>query len=281
MGYREHAFTETVDGWIANGWLRPGDRMIEFGAQEIVADTQAARATIQRYLVDKNVTPQRIAVVLGAGMPEIAAVYEAIGIRYLSIDVDGSHGAAFFDLNTQKAPPDWVGAFDFINNEGTIEHLANPTNAFHVAHDLLKTGGIARHSFPLIGHRDHGLLYGTSKFYANLFGANGYKILSAIATVRADLTPFDCPLFRTLIDEASKPVDKPAVPNIWGTLVVRKRRGRPFVIPTDHLLVEDAEAIRNRLVDNYAALDEARRARNGNPAPPGLFERISRRIRRR
>jgi SAM-dependent methyltransferase len=281
MGYREHDFAQTVDGWIANGWLSPGDRMIEFGAQEIVADTHAARAAVRRYLEDKNVTPQRIAVVLGADMPEVAAIYEAIGIRYSSIDVDGSHGSTFFDLNTQTAPPDWIGAFDFINNEGTIEHLANPINAFHVAHDLLKTGGIARHSLPLMGHRDHGLLYGTSKFYANLFGANGYKILSAIATVRADRTPFDCPLFRTVIDEDSKPIDKPEVPNIWGTLVVRKTRNRPFVIPTDHLYVDDAKAITARLVENYSALDEARRMVNGSTPRQGLFDRIGRSIRRR
>jgi len=69
-------------------------------------------------------------------------------------------------------PPDWVGAFDMANNEGTIEHLINPINGFQVAHELLKPGGVARHSMPLTGCWDHGLFHPTSSFYLAMLNQN-------------------------------------------------------------------------------------------------------------
>jgi hypothetical protein len=81
----------------------------------------------------------------------VDAIYAALGIEYLAIDVDGACGSTFFDLNTFAAPAAWCSAFDFVNNEGTIEHLANPINGFHVAHDIAKVGAVIRHNFPLVG----------------------------------------------------------------------------------------------------------------------------------
>jgi SAM-dependent methyltransferase len=109
----------------------------------------------------------------------IANTYRALGVDYTSIDVDGQHGSTFFDLNTFALPPDWMGAFDMANNEGTIEHLINPINGFQVTHELLKPGGVARHSIPLSGHSEHGLLYPTRKFYDLLLRENGYEAIES------------------------------------------------------------------------------------------------------
>jgi hypothetical protein len=35
-----------------------------------------------------------------------------------------------------------------VNNEGTVEHFANPMNDFQVAHEIAKPGGVIRHNFP-------------------------------------------------------------------------------------------------------------------------------------
>jgi len=177
------------------------------------------------------------------------------------IDVDGAHGSTFFDLNTFATPPDWRGAFDFVNNEGTIEHLANPINGFHVAHDMAKVGGVIRHNFPMVGWTHHGLANLTPKFFAHLVGA--YEVLKAVATL-SEPTPFDDALFTTfyaadrsdgLTTRTGIPlpaiIAPPLVSNIWGQLVYRKTSDRPFTMPVDHVEGADAEAIRQRLVENY------------------------------
>lgn len=99
-------------------------------------------------------------------------------------------------MNTFAAPAEWRGAFDFVNNEGTIEHLANPLNGFRVAHDIAKAGGVIRHNFPLVGWTQHGFANLTSKFYAHLIGDNAYEVLRAEVTL-SEPTPFNDPLFTT------------------------------------------------------------------------------------
>src|SRR5512143_854208 len=136
MGYYARSFQDMVQPWLDVGWLKAGHRLIELGAQEFYADTSETRREVGAFLGKHGLRQTAIDEVLGKGLPQVRPIYEAIGIDYTSIDVDGAHGSMFFDLNTFATPPAWRGAFDFINNEGTIEHLVNPINGFHVAHEL-------------------------------------------------------------------------------------------------------------------------------------------------
>ena len=131
MGYSPLYFPCHVQGWLEAGWLKPGQALMDFGAQEFDSGP-CDGAFLRTHGLPDNAT--------------IREVYEKLGIKYHSIDVDGAHGSTFFDLNSQAPPADWLGAFDFVNNEGTIEHLVNPINGFQVAHEMTKVGGVIRHS---------------------------------------------------------------------------------------------------------------------------------------
>jgi hypothetical protein len=259
MGYTAHYFQHAVQLWFDRGWLKPqqGQRLIEFGAQEFFADDLAeVHHEVGGFLTRHGASEAAIETVLGNSLPKVDAIYAAMGIDYLSIDVDGAHGSTFFDLNTFGAPPAWRNAFDFVNNEGTIEHLANPLNGFHVAHDIAKVDGVIRHNFPLIGWSQHGFANLTTKFYAHLVGDNAYEVLRVQATV-SEPTPFEDPLFTTCValtglsDSPTKQIPPPAVTNIWGELIYRKTSDRPFVIPVDHVGGPSAASTRDQLIENY------------------------------
>jgi hypothetical protein len=259
MGYTAHYFQHAVELWMELGWLKPGQRLIEFGAQEFFADPAETHQVVGRFLAQHGASKDAIATVLGDGLPGVAAIYAALGVDYLAIDADGPPGSTLFDLNTYAAPTAWHGAFDFINNEGTIEHLANPLNGFRIAHDVAKVGAVIRHNFPLVGWTEHGFANLTNKFYAHLVGDNGYEVLRAQATV-SESTVFDCPLFKTCVsltgDNANptKRIPAPMVTNIWGELVYRKIHDRPFAMPVDCVVGPDALAVRKSLAENYHRL---------------------------
>jgi len=256
MGYTAHYFQHAVQLWFERGWLKPGQRLIEFGAQEFFADPTETQRGVGDFLVAHGASPAAIVKILENGLPKVDAIYAAMGIDYLAIDVDDAHGSTFFDLNTFGAPPAWRNAFDFVNNEGTIEHLANPLNGFHVAHDIAKVGGVIRHNFPLIGWSQHGFAYLTTKFYAHLVGDNAYEVLKVQATV-SEPTPFEDPLFTTCVvltgerAAPTKQIPPPAVTNIWGELIYRKTGDQPFIMPVDHVEGPNATMVRSRLIENY------------------------------
>jgi hypothetical protein len=258
MGYTAFYFQHAVQHWFDEEWLKPGQRLIDFGSQEFFSDPAETR-----YAVTEFLRRQGLDLEPGEPLPSVKSIYAAAGIAYTAIDVDGAHGSTFFDLNTSATPSDWRGAFDFVNNEGTIEHLANPINGFHVAHDMARVGGVIRHNFPLIGWTEHGFTNPTTKFYAHLIGDNAYEVLMAVATV-SEPTPFNDPIFSTcyaadrsdgLTTKSGIPlpaiIHAPLVTNIWGQLVYRKTHDRPFTMPVDHVEGDDAKAVRQRLVDNY------------------------------
>jgi hypothetical protein len=152
-----------------------------------------------------------------------------------------------------EPPAYWRNTFDFINNEGTIEHLVNPINGFQLAHEMVKVGGVVRHNFPLIGWREHGFLYPTTKFYACLVGDNAYETLQVRAFPTGS-TVFDDPFFKDVLDENGDPAAKPTVTDIWGELIYRKTADRPFVIPVDHVGGPDSASARDRLIENHRSL---------------------------
>jgi hypothetical protein len=251
MGCNAQYFSCKVSEWLKAGWLRSGGRLMDFGSQEFVDDASSVREATAAWLRSHYLSPEVVQAAVGDDMPSVRSVYQAIGIEYESVDVDLAHGSVFLDLNNETAPPNWLGAFDFVNNEGTAEHLINPINAFHVAHDLAKVGGVVRHSFPLIGWREHGFFYGTTKLYAHVVGDNGYEVLRACAIVTSTATPFDDKFFVEVVDHDLKPLRAPTIVDVWGELIYRKTKDTPFVIPVDHLSGRHAGAAKVRLRANY------------------------------
>jgi SAM-dependent methyltransferase len=244
VAYSENYFSQRVRHWQAQGWLPQGGRLIDFGAQVLHGDP----AVIRGELATLGISLDR---------PTVADVYRALGVDYIAIDVDGSNGSLFFDLNTQAPPADWIGAFDMVNNEGTIEHLANPMNGLHVAHDLVKVGGVVCHSAPMVGHRKHGLFNPTPKMWSNLMLANRYQQLEALIDFQEDDPSFGYTDF-TVRDRTGKHTSRATASNAWVHLAYRKTRDAPFAVPTDHLLFPLGQVVSADLSSNFERWAAAR-----------------------
>jgi SAM-dependent methyltransferase len=250
VGYSADYFPTHVARWLDEGWLFPGARLIELGAQEFYCDAEAARVATRAFLLARGKSAADVVGAIGrSGKFSVAKVYRALGVDYFSIDVDASHGSSFFDLNTFAPPPEWAGAFDMVNNEGTIEHLINPINGFQVAHELLKPGGVVRHSAPLTGCWDHGLFHPTSSFYLAMLNENRYELLDARAEVQS-ARPWGNQLFKL--------ADGRDIVDLWGSIIYRKQLDDAFRPPADHLLTAAAASIASRLAADWAAFSAHR-----------------------
>jgi hypothetical protein len=115
---------------------------------------------------------------------------------------------------------------------------------------MVKVGGIVRHSFPLIGWREHGFFYPTTKFCAHMVGDNGYELLRAEASFNRH-TLFEDAFFKL-------PAGAPPVTDMWAELIYRKVHDRPFVIPVDHVGGPSAENIKRRLREHFEKLTSGR-----------------------
>jgi SAM-dependent methyltransferase len=262
LGYSAAYFPAHVARWLDQGWLFAGARLIEFGAQEFYCDPDAAREQTRAFLQARGKSVAEIADAIGrSGTFPVANVYRALGVDYCAIDVDAKYGSIFFDLNTFAPPPDWVGAFDMVNNEGTIEHLINPINGFQVTHELLKSGGVARHSIPLTGNWDHGLFHPTGSFFLAMLNENRYELLDACAELQSA---------RPWADELFRLAGGADIPDVWGSLIYRKQIDDAFQPPADHLQTIGAAAIASRLAADWAAFSAHRF--NGNAPRRGRFD---------
>ncbi len=250
MGYSDRFFAVHVRQWIEKGWLPRAGKIIDFGSQEFTEDPARTRDDVRAFLTGVGHAEE---------LPDftVSAVFRAAGFEYVSIDVDGEHGSRYFDLNSFAVPSEFLGRFDFVNNQGTIEHLANPINGFHTAHDFAKVNGVIRHNMPLMGWKDHGFFYPTPKFYAHLVGANRYEILRARMSVQKVSDSFDDPLIREIADQTGG--QKLAFADAFIDLVYRKTSDKPFEIPADHLPLDAADRITEDLREHYRRLAQHRR----------------------
>jgi SAM-dependent methyltransferase len=282
MGYALDYFGAEVEQWFEKGWLAAGLRLIEFGGQEFYGDQDEARRNVAAFLRRREVPQERIAAALGSGgKVSVAAVYQALGVNHSSIDADEKYDAIFFDLNSFAPPMEWRSAFDFVNNEGTIEHLINPINGFQVAHELLKVGGVARHSIPLTGFRDHGLIYPTVKFYAQMLGYNRYELLRSDIFVKQSKMDLGDPRFRWLTEDGKPLANGIELTDAWLCLIYRKTRAAEFRVPFDHLNVTDTETLGERLSGTFSAYSRMRLTASQKRDPIGdAFERRIELVRR-
>jgi hypothetical protein len=105
------------------------------------------------------------------------ALYEALGMTYTCIDSDERHGALALDLNFDPVPAGHCKRYDFLTNHGTTEHLVNQYNAFEVAHDLTRVGGLMLHVLPFSNCFNHCFYTYRPEFFRSLARSNGYRLI--------------------------------------------------------------------------------------------------------
>jgi hypothetical protein len=70
-------------------------------------------------------------------------LYEAIGINYGCVDVDGRVGSVVIDLNFDAVPAAHEGKYGLVTNFGTSEHILNQYNVFKAMHEFARPGSLS------------------------------------------------------------------------------------------------------------------------------------------
>lgn len=103
--------------------------------------------------------------------PPYKAYFESIGIRHVSVDINGRNGSVKKDLRK----PLNLGRFDCVTNWGTTEHVTEQEpvwrNICEACTKLFVSITPKPHTFPT-----HGLLYPTEEFYRELARLNGFVV---------------------------------------------------------------------------------------------------------
>ena len=158
------------------------------------------------------------------------AYFQNRGVKHLSIDLNGRHGAIRCDLAHPVLRREWVGSFDVVTNAGTTEHV-EPYGAqyecFKNVHDFLAVGGIAVHLVPDIEElelrgrwRNHCRYYYSQDFFQMLAERNGYRLVSSKV-----IDGLRCVCLE-------KSVDSPFMQDrgLFLSMIVRRRRGMIYPV---------------------------------------------------
>ena len=145
MGLTQHGFD------LLNPHLNPNDSILELGNQTI-------------YFGNDYGKPAK-------------PMFEKMGHRHVSIDLNGLDGALPIDLG--QPIEESLGQFDIVTDFGTSEHVLGIYNCWLNKHNLLKAGGIMVNENPKTNNwAGHGHWYCTEKFYENLIKKQDYEILA-------------------------------------------------------------------------------------------------------
>ncbi len=82
------------------------------------------------------------------------------------------------DLNREDAAAGYDGAFDFVLDGGTIEHIFHVPNVLKTIHRLLKVGGRVMHFAPASNMVNHGFYSFSPALFLDYYRANGYALRS-------------------------------------------------------------------------------------------------------
>ncbi|MBU7583450.1 MAG: hypothetical protein KAF91_11170 [Nostoc sp. TH1S01] len=150
-------------------------KVLEFGAQDISADTKAIadharRCGVKHYSVTIDSAP---------------ALYDLFGLcEYTCIDATSELGALAYDLNTNLLTTyGFADQFDLVTDLGTFEHCFDIASAFCNAHEVCKIGGLMIHALPSNCNANHGYYAIQPRMIADLAAANGYDIIDFAFTV--------------------------------------------------------------------------------------------------
>src|SRR5215471_1058804 len=104
-------------------------------------------------------------------------LYEALGIKYGCVDVDGRVGSVVMDLNFDSVPDADKGQYGLVTNHGTSEHILNQYNVFKTMHEFARVGGVFIHAVPFTVHLEHGFFNYQPNFFDALARYNSYETL--------------------------------------------------------------------------------------------------------
>jgi hypothetical protein len=174
-----HAFLRDLIELKRSGALHGAKNIIEIGAQQIADSLITAPELPEAYeLFDCRMPP--VLEPVGENnftnlAPDSLPFWTALGLKRTAIDIEGE--ALKLDLNRDQVSSSLRGAFDFIVNTGTTEHVANQANAFEIVHDLTRVGGLMYHEVPAGGMINHGFIAYQPKFFHYLSRFNNYELL--------------------------------------------------------------------------------------------------------
>jgi len=93
-----------------------------------------------------------------------------------AVDYSEYEGADIvFDLNGEL-PENLRGAFDYVINGGTLEHVFHIAKAMENMSGMVKNGGMIMHISPVAGWVNHGFYSVSPTFFEDYYGANGFLI---------------------------------------------------------------------------------------------------------
>lgn len=100
--------------------------------------------------------------------------FELLGFEnYQDMDFDASEGCSIIhDLN-QPLPDEYENCFDFVMENGTIEHVFDIKTAIGNIAKTVKVGGVVCHVSPLDAF-NHGFYNFSVNFFHDFYRANGY-----------------------------------------------------------------------------------------------------------
>ena len=113
------------------------------------------------------------------------SVFEGMGFKHVSFDLNGEDGSIPIDLSKVIEDKKHYSAYDIVTNSGTTEHVDPFTSqheCFMNIHLCAKPGALIVNMVPGDGYRiksrgRHCQTYYTVKFFDDLAAANDYKIL--------------------------------------------------------------------------------------------------------
>ncbi|MCK6450954.1 MAG: class I SAM-dependent methyltransferase [Alphaproteobacteria bacterium] len=175
-------------------------------------------------------------------------LYEALGIKYNCVDVDGRSGTLVLDLNFDPAPPEHANKYGLVTNHGTSEHLLNQYNVFKMMHDFAAPGGIIVHAVPFTVHLEHGFFNYQPNFFECLARYNSYETIGLWVGPDwqlASFIPWD-PLLLDFLAINSKTTHLLVVAH-------RKMYDKPFCVPFqeqyENMVPDDARARYSMVID--------------------------------
>ncbi len=170
----------------------------------------------------------------------LSEVLDHTPIKYVSFDICPGHKTTIFDLNREKLPWRYKGAFDLILNCGTSEHILNQVNIFKIIHDAARVGCVIYHQVPTTGRIDHGYFCYHPRLFREIAEANGYEIVDIwykrgfkrnpeLGVVE----PRSSSMAETGIEIRGKNVSHMDIPNHAICVTLRKTRSRAFRLPLE------------------------------------------------
>ncbi|MBC7905460.1 MAG: methyltransferase domain-containing protein [Rhodospirillaceae bacterium] len=224
MGYHVSSFALFTE--IARrGELANVRTILELGSQEVsLQDHDNPEGMADFFAMMKAPLPTKEELLSWHSAPA-RKVFERAGFAYTSVDVNGQGGSKAFDLNFDTVPDNEKGTYDFVTNQGTIEHTVNVANGFKAVHDWTKPGGLMFHHMPFQNYVDHGFVNVQPNMYKALARHNDYEILGMWVNVdrgRLHFIPWERRLLEALdLNRA----------HLNLAVLLRKRSDAPFNLP--------------------------------------------------